>query len=129
VTITFTGQRQQNSQNKEPIYFFGTNDKLIREIIIANKFERPVYFINSAGGDALCGLGRYLLMEGLCSRVCPIPQVLNDKETAYNEEIMNEILLNIDNTDNISKTPKYGLKFRNLNNYKITYDETDRRQI
>jgi hypothetical protein len=130
VTITFTGQKlRQDKQGGEPRYFFGVNDKLIREIIIANKFERPVYFINSAGEDALCGLGRYLRMEGLCSRVYPVPQTMNENETAYNEEIMNAVLLNIDNTDNISKTHKYGLKLRNLNNPKIVYDETDRRQI
>jgi len=68
-------------------------------------------------------------MEGLCTRVCPFPQVSNNNEFAFNEEVMNAILLNIDNSDNISKTPKYGLKFRNLNNPKITYDETDRRQF
>jgi len=111
------------------IYFFGVNDKLIREIILANKFERPVYFINSAGGDVYCGLDNHLKIEGLTSRVYPTQQTFNNNDFAFNEEVMNQILLNIDNSDHISKTPKYGFKLRNLNNPKITYDETDRRQI
>jgi len=68
-------------------------------------------------------------MEGLCTRVCPFPQVNNSNDIAFNEEIMNAVLLDIDNSNNISKTPKFGLKLRNINNPKITYDETDRRQI
>jgi tetratricopeptide (TPR) repeat protein len=130
VSITFVGKERKQDDKGNPIYYFGVNDKLIREILIANKFERPVYFINSAGTDAMCGLENYLRMEGFCSRICPVPQQRTPNATTrYNEEIMNKVLLNVNNTDKITKTPKYEVKLRNLNNPSVSYDETDRRQI
>jgi hypothetical protein len=129
VAITFTGRETGRKDDKgNPIYFFGVNDKLVREIVITNKFERPIYYINSAGNDAYVGLQNHLRMEGVCSRVCPIPQATNQRY-AFNEEVMNAVLLNVDNSDDFSKTPKYGLKLRNLNNTKVTYDEVDRRTV
>ncbi len=130
VTITFIGKERQQDEKGEPIYFFGVNDKLIREIILASNFERPLYFINSAGRNAMAGLENYLRTEGFCSRICPVPQPKHDNNRySFNEEVMNQMLLNVNNTDEISLTPKYEVKLRNLNNPKVTYDETDRRTV
>ncbi|MCL2039336.1 MAG: DUF2723 domain-containing protein [Bacteroidetes bacterium] len=129
VTITFIGKENQQDEKGNPIYFFGVNDKLIREIILASNFERPLYFINSAGKGAMAGLENYLRLEGFCSRICPIPQPNHNSRYSFNEEVMNQILLNVNNTDEISLTPKYEIKLRNLNNPKITYNETDRRTV
>ncbi|HRK60639.1 MAG TPA: hypothetical protein PLI74_13405, partial [Candidatus Kapabacteria bacterium] len=58
--------------------------------------------------------------------VCPVPQGGRMGES-FNEEVMDQCLLNIDNSDNFSTTPKYGFKYRNLNNPDVYYDETARR--
>lgn len=123
VTITFKG-REQGDRDGKTIYSHRVQDKLVRNIVATNQFVRPVYFLSSVGRDVKCGLDNYLRTEGLAQRICPVPQ--ND---AYNEEVMDAVLLNIDNTDNFSKTKKYGLKLRNLNSPDVCYDETDRRTV
>ncbi|MDR0927138.1 MAG: DUF2723 domain-containing protein [Ignavibacteria bacterium] len=129
VTMTFVGKENRKDDKGNPLYFFGVNHKLVRDVIITNKFERPVYFISSAGSDAMCGLERYMRTEGLCKRICPVPQNQVDGNDAYNEEVMDALINNIDNTDAISKTQKYGFKFRNLSKESICYEETDRRTV
>ena len=129
VTITFIGKERQQDDKGNPMYFFGVNDKLIREVIIAIQFERPLYFISSAGKGAMAGLENYLRKEGFCSRICPIPQQRYSNASGYNEEVMNKMLLNVNNTNEFSKTPKYEVKFRNLNSPDVKYNETDRRTV
>jgi tetratricopeptide (TPR) repeat protein len=129
VTMSFVGKNRQQDDKGNAVYFYNTNDKLVRDIIVTNKFERPVYFISSAGNDAMVGLQNYLRVEGFCMRVCPVPQEKINGNNAYNEEVMDAMLLNVDNSDEISKTPKYGIKLRNLNNPSVVYDETDRRTL
>ena len=131
VTITFIGKERSQDEKGNPIYFFGVNDKLIREIVLASKFERPLYFINSAGRNSMAGLENYLRREGFCSKICPTPQprLSNSLPYSFNEEVMNKMLLNVNNTDEITLTPKYEIKLRNLNNPKIAYEETERRTV
>ena len=130
VTMTFTGGRKIRDDDKgNPIYFHGVNAKLVRDIVIQNKFERPIYFLSTVGQDAKMGLDGFLRTEGLAQRLCPVPQKGTERHDAFNEEVMDKILLNIDNTNNFSKTQQYGLKLRNLNNPKVIYDETARRTI
>lgn len=129
VTITFIGKEMRKDEKGNPLYLHRVQDKLVRDIIIQNRFERPLYFVSSAGTDARCGLEGYLRTEGLCHRICPVPQEKVNGNDAFSEEVMDKILFNIDNSENISKTPKYGLKLRNLNNKDVCYDETDRRTV
>ena len=129
VTMTFQGRSRGNDDRGNPIFFHRVQDKLIRDIIITNKFERPVYFLATVGGDAKAGLEAFLRTEGLVQRICPVPQRVSNNHDAFNEEVMDAILLNIDNSNNFSKTQQYGLKLRNLNNPNVIYDETARRTI
>jgi hypothetical protein len=130
VTFTFIGREvDRDEQTGKVTYMHRIQDKLVREIILQTKFERPVYFSNSVGGDATCGLSGYFLAEGLCYRVCPVAPKTYFGNRAYNEEVMDKILLNVDNSNDYSKTQKYGLKLRNLSNNGTYYDETCRRTV
>jgi tetratricopeptide (TPR) repeat protein len=129
VSMTFLGRQYQQDDKGVMNYIHRVNDKLVRNIIITNKFERPVYYIATAGAEAMCGLEEYMKTEGLAKRICPTPQHHIGGNDAYNEEVMDKILLNVDNSANFSKTPKYGLKLRNLNSPSVSYDETDRRTV
>jgi tetratricopeptide (TPR) repeat protein len=46
-----------------------------------------------------------------------------------NEDVMRKCLFNVDNSNDFSKTQRYGFKFRNLNNPGVYYDEVHRRLI
>jgi tetratricopeptide (TPR) repeat protein len=129
VSMTFLGRQYQQDNKGVMNYIHRVNDKLVRNIIITNKFERPVYYISTAGSEAMCGLEGYMRIEGLAKRICPTPQRTVGGNDAYNEEVMDKILLNVDNSSNFSKIPKYGLKLRNLNSPSVSYDETDRRTV
>jgi hypothetical protein len=121
----FTGDgNARQGEGGVRMYFMGVQHQLIRNIIETTKFERPVYF--TPGTTEYCGLENYLRWEGLALRVCPVPQGGRMGES-FNEEVMDQCLLNIDNSDNFSTTPKYGFKYRNLNNPDVYYDETARR--
>ena len=128
VTFTFIGRQQQQRDGKQ-IYLHRVQDKIVRDIIVQTKFERPVYYSNSVGSDATCGLERYFRAEGLCYRICPVEQRAANGDRMYNEEVMDKYLLNIDNSNDYTKTQQYGMKLRNLNNIGVYYDETARRTI
>lgn len=126
--FTFVGKPYTERDGKK-IYIFFVNNKLIADIIQQTKFERPVYFSTTVGSDMYSGLNQFLRMEGMALRVCPVPQ--SAMRTGMVEpSIMDKCLLNIDNSNNYSKEPKYGFKFRNLDgsNY-VYYDEVHRRMI
>ena len=130
VTFTFIGkQTQRQDNNGKQLYLHRVQDKLVRDIVVQTKFERPIYYSNSVGSDATCGLEKYFRAEGLCYRICPVEQMTANGEKPYNEKVMDEYLLNIDNSNNISKTQQYGMKLRNLNNINVYFDETARRTI
>ncbi|GEM_PF-87332 len=110
-------------------YLLKVQDKVIKDIIVNSKFERPMYFANTMGSDAFAGLDRFLRLEGMAWRLCPVEQK-NQVETGdkpVDIATMDKCLLNIDNTENFSTTPKFGFKLRNLNNMKVYYDPVHRR--
>ena len=129
VEFSFLGKPYQQTEKGKQIYLYRVQDKLVMDVIKQTKFERPVYYSLSVGGDAFCGLEQYFRQEGLCVRICPVPQqgILNN--SVYNDEVMDKILMNVDNSNNYSKTPKYGIKLRNLNNPKVYYDDVHRRSM
>jgi hypothetical protein len=60
-------------------------------------------------------------------RICPVP-AQSTKTGAMEPTVMAKCFLNIDNSDNYSKEPKFGMKLRNLDNKKyVWYDEVHRR--
>ena len=111
----------------EDTYLYRVQDKVIFEILKQEKFNRPVYFSTTVGPDAFAGLEPYFRHEGMLMRVCPAPQNGSDRTPSVDIEIMLQCLMNVDNSDKYSKTPKYGFKLRNFNNKDVYYDEVHRR--
>lgn len=123
--FTWTGQPYQEVEGKM-IHLFRVQDKVILDILQQTRFERPVYFSNTVGGDAFAGLEPFFRYEGMAMRICPVPQSVGGVERV-DLNVMEKCLMNVDNSNNFSTTPKYGFKFRNLNNMDVYYDEVHRR--
>lgn len=113
-------------------YHYYPQHKLVRDIMVQTAFKRPVYFSMSVGDprrmDEYVGLSDYMRLEGLCYRVCPVP-IGTGANPGYNEAVMDASLLKTRNGDDYSLTPAYGLKFRNLNNPDVYYDDIHRSYI
>ncbi len=129
MSFTFVG-KQYTQRNNKPYYIFFVNNKLILDILQQTRFERPVYFSTTCGSDVFSGLGQHLRLEGMAWRICPVPQSAMKTGMAH-EEIMDKCLLNIDNSPNYHKEPRYGFKLRNLDGKGkyVYYDEVHRRMI
>jgi len=123
--FTWLGKPYREMEGKQ-IYIFRVQDKLVLDILQQVKFERPVYFSTTVGPDAFCGLENNFRYEGMAMRICPVPQKKGGVES-IDANIMSQCLMNVDNSNNYSTEPKYGFKFRNLNNPSIYYDEVHRR--
>ncbi|MCB0703248.1 MAG: DUF2723 domain-containing protein [Candidatus Kapaibacterium sp.] len=121
----FKGQ-DYGEQGGKQIYLFRVQDKLIRDILEQLKFEKPVYFSTTVGPDAYSGLEEFFRYEGMLMRICPVPQrsSVGDK---IDIDAMAEILLNVNNSDDYSKTPKREFKLRNLNDPSVYFDPVHRR--
>ncbi len=126
--FTFVGKPYTEREGKQ-YYIFFVNNKLILDIVQQTKFERPVYFSSTVGSDMFSGLGKFLRMEGMALRICPVPQ--NAMKTGLIEpNIMDKCLLNVDNSNNYHTEPHYGFKLRNLaDDHYVYYDEVHRRMI
>lgn len=123
--FTFEGRPYGEYQGRN-MHLIRVQDKLILDILRQTKFERPVYFSNTVGPDAFAGLKEFFRYEGMAMRICPVRQL--SYRDQLDAEIMEMCLIeNVDNSNNYSKTPQYGFKFRNLNNANVYYDEVHRR--
>ena len=127
---TYKGNMMRQGEAGEgPVYLMGVQHKLVLDILKQTKFTRPVYFSTSVGDPSWAseyiGLDNYLRLEGMCFRVCPAPQrsVIGE---GVSEEIMDKSLMQVDNSDNYSTSFAYGMKFRNLNNPAVYYDDVHR---
>ncbi|MEN3027228.1 MAG: DUF2723 domain-containing protein [Chlorobiota bacterium] len=126
--FAFVGMQWRQERGRM-LYLFRVQDKLILDILQQTRFERPVYFSITVGSDAYAGLDRHLRLEGMVYRVCPVPQGAGQVGEAIEPRIMEACLFNIDNSDSYHTEPRYGFKFRNLNNPRVFYDEVHRRLI
>ncbi len=122
VDFQFVGKEYTENEGKQ-LYLFRVQDKLILDILRQVKYERPIYYSITVGPDAFCGLDKFFRHEGMAMRICPVPQ----KRNTINPEVMEQCLMNTDNSNDFSKTPHYGFKFRNLNAPEVYYDEVHRR--
>ena len=127
MTWVYQGQQYREYEGKM-IYLFRVQDKLIYNILKTNMFKRPIYFSATVGPDVYIGLQDYLLRGGLALRITPVRHPKGGAND-LNIDIMKKCLLNYDNSENFSKTQKYGFKFRNLDNPNYFYDEVHRRSI
>ncbi|MFO7446537.1 MAG: DUF2723 domain-containing protein [Ignavibacteriaceae bacterium] len=98
-------------------------DLMVKEIVEANNWERPIYFAVTCSEDSKIGLSDYLKMEGMAFRLVP------EKSSGFtfiNAELLSKQLMgNPDQTT--SKDYKPGFMFRGLNNPDIFFDENHSR--
>lgn len=129
---TYTGMPYGNAeQGGRPMFVKLVQHKLVVDILRQTKFTRPVYYSSSVGNpdfEEFVGLGSFLRMEGLCFRVCPAPQK-SAIGMSVNIPVTDKSLLQSLNDDTYHKEPHYGLKFRNLNNPNVYYDDVHRGYI
>lgn len=107
-------------------YLYQVRDKVILDILKQTRFTRPVYYSRTVGPDVYNNLEQFFRTEGMAHRVCPVPQN-RGVSSSLEPDILDKCLMNVDNSDDFSKTPKYGFKFRNLSNPNVYYDEVHRR--
>ncbi|MCX7762250.1 MAG: DUF2723 domain-containing protein [Candidatus Kryptonium sp.] len=118
--ITF---RMPNTIQFGEIKAIRVQDILVRDIIETNRWERPIYFAVTVSPDNFIGLDEYLRMEGLAYRVVPFKNP-KGSPTFIEENIMRQCLFN--EPKDFYREPHYGFKFRNLDNPKVHFFETDR---
>jgi hypothetical protein len=99
-------------------------DIMVKEIVEANAWKRPIYFAMTVSQDGKIGLDDYLKTEGMASRL--VPEKGSGKYEFINPEILKK---QIQENPGYSKTYKPGFKFRGLNNPNIFFDDNHRRML
>lgn len=125
MSFTWTGKPYREMEGKM-YHIFRVQDKVVKDILVQTKFERPVYFSTTVGGDAFAGLEPFFRLEGMAYRICPVAQGGQIGES-MNTDVTEKCLMNVDNSDNFSKTPRYGFKFRGLADKNVYFNEVERR--
>lgn len=119
----------QISFRMDPTLSFGdvqairVQDLMVKDIVEANKWQRPIYFAVTCSEDSKIGLQDYLIFEGLAHRLVPFRAMTNN--FFINANIMNQQLFN--ENPSYNKEYKPGFKFRGLNDPTIFYDENHTR--
>ncbi len=120
ITFTMSGVPYQGD-----VRILRVQDIMVRDIILANRWERPIHFAVTCSPDSKIGLDNYLWMHGLTYKFKPFKIQSNDIGVDF--DVMKQSLL----ADNVqpSKTPQNGFIFRNLNNPDVYYDENVQRMV
>lgn len=100
-------------------------DIMVREIIMSNRWERPIHFAVTCSPDSKIGLDQYLWMQGLTYKLKPIKIPPNDMGIDFDIMALNVLTKDV----KPSKTPQAGYLFRNLNDPKTFYDENVQRMV
>ena len=100
-------------------------DIMVKEIVEANLWERPIYFAVTCSEDSKIGLSDYMIMEGMALRF--VPERNDGKGEFVNEDILKKELLS--KGPHFSKTYLPAFNFRGLNNPDIFYDENHIRMM
>jgi Protein O-mannosyl-transferase TMEM260-like len=99
-------------------------DLMVKEIVEANNWQRPIYFAVTVSDDSRIGLGDYLKMEGMAFRLVP-------EKRKPGVEFINEKVLSAQLNENpgFSREYKPGFKFRGLNDPGIFFDNNHKRMV
>ncbi len=97
-------------------------DIMVKEIVEANAWQRPIYFAATVSQDGKIGLDNYLKSEGMASRL--VPEKSKGNYDFINPDVMEK---QIQENPGYSKTYKPGFKFRGLNNQNIFFDDNHKR--
>jgi tetratricopeptide (TPR) repeat protein len=126
-TMTWTLRGESRGSSDEKQQLIRVQDKLVRDIIVNNKWQRPVYFSSTVGPDAWAGLEEYFKKEAMAYRIMPVKQEQNRSVEPLNYKVTQACLMNTLPADKYSETPQYGFKFRNLTDKSAFFMEDHRR--
>ena len=99
-------------------------DLMVKEIVEANNWERPIYFAVTCSNDSRIGLDDYLRMEGMGFKIVP------EKRTPGKEFVNAEMLrAQLIENPGYSKEFQPGFKFRGLNDSTIFFDNNHKRMV
>jgi hypothetical protein len=99
-------------------------DIMVKEIVEANNWERPIYFAVTCSDDSKIGLQDYLKMEGMAFRLVP------EKRTPGREFVNEEILkLQLAGSTNANKNYQPGFRYTGLNDPSIFFDNNHTRMV
>jgi hypothetical protein len=99
-------------------------DLMVREIVMSNNWERPIYFAATCSDDSKIGMQDYLRMEGMAFRL--VPEKRQPGVEFINHELVAKML---QENAGYNKDYETGFKFRGVNNSDIFFDENHRRLI
>jgi len=119
--VTWTMNPTLNYGNVQAVR---VQDLMVKEIVEANNWERPIYFAVTCSEDSKIGLSDYLRMEGMAFRLVPEKRRANDEFVEPN--LLKECLIE---PAGYSKDYQRGFKFRGLNDPKVFLDDNHKRMI
>jgi len=99
-------------------------DIAVLSMILANKFDRPIYFAVTCADDARISLDDHMQMEGLAYRF--VPQKREGVEFVNPEILETQIF---EEPEGFSKEYQPGFKFRGLKDSTIFFDDNHRRLV
>ncbi|MGA9116192.1 MAG: DUF2723 domain-containing protein [Bacteroidota bacterium] len=94
-------------------------DIMVRDIIFANNWERPVYFAVTVSPDSKIGLDEYLWFHGLAWRL--EPRRTAGQEQNLDPEVVRRNLF--DEPEGFAKEHRYGYRFRGVADPAVYFDE------
>jgi hypothetical protein len=95
-------------------------DRMVLDIILTNEWKRPIYFAVTCAPDSKVGLDEFLWFHGLTWRL--EPRRIRREELGLDPKILAANLYD-DPDGQFSKTPRYGYRWRGINDPKVYYDE------
>ena len=99
-------------------------DIMVKEIVEANNWERPIYFAVTCSDDSKIGLQDYLKMEGMTFKLVP------EKRKPGSEFINADIVkAQLEGNETPSKSYQPGFRFTGLNDPTIFFDENHTRMV
>jgi len=114
--------RMNNTMEGQGYNAIRVQDIMIKEIIEATNWTRPIYFAVTGPRDAFIGLDHYLQVEGLAMRLVPF----SSRETEpLNAAVVYKNLF--DNPVGFSKSFRSGYKFRGINDPNIFFEDNQTR--
>jgi hypothetical protein len=100
-------------------------DILVRDVVFANQWKRPIYFSSTCAPDSKLGLDEYLWFQGLAWRL--EPRRISRQNPAVSVDILRANLF--DEPEGYLVTPHYGYKFRSIADERVFIDENASRLI
>ncbi len=110
---------------QQNIRYLRVQDIMVRDIIVSNKWVRPVFFAVTCAPDSKIGLDNYLWMEGLALELRPVK--LPSPDAGVDMKVMEANFMPREVKPALG--PQHGYLFRNLNNPAVYYDDNVQRMV